>query len=60
MAIALVRARPLSRGNGQSVVACAAYRACEKLHDEYYGKEHDYLKKSGHVAGRPLKKSVKD
>lgn len=51
MAIALVRARPLSRGNGQSVVACAAYRACEKLHDEYYGKEHDYLKKSGHVAG---------
>lgn len=51
MAIAFVRARPLSRGKGQSVVACSAYRACEKLHDEYYGKDHDYSKKSGHVAG---------
>lgn len=51
MAIAFVRARPLSRGKGQSVVACAAYRGCEKLHDEFYGKDHDYRKKSGHVAG---------
>lgn len=51
MAIAFVRARPLSRAKGQSIVACAAYRACEQLHDEYYGKDHDYSKKSGHVAG---------
>lgn len=51
MAIAFVRARPLSRGKGQSVVACAAYRACVLLHDNYYGKDHDYSKKSGHMAG---------
>ena len=51
MAIAMIRARPLSRGKGQSAVACAAYRACEKLHDNYYGKDHDYTKKNGHVAG---------
>ena len=51
MAIAMIRARPLSRGKGQSAVACAAYRACVLLHDNYYGKEHDYSKKSGHVDG---------
>lgn len=51
MAIAFVRARPLSRGKGQSAVACAAYRACVLLHDNYYGKDHDYSKKSGHMAG---------
>ena len=51
MAIAFMRMRPLSRGNGQSAVACAAYRACVKLHDAYYGKDHDYCKKSGHIAG---------
>ena len=51
MAIAFVRARPLSRGKGQSAVACAAYRACVLLHDNYYGKDHDYSRKSGHVAG---------
>ena len=51
MAIAMIRARPLSRGKGQSAVACAAYRACVMLHDDFYGKDHDYSKKSGHVAG---------
>ena len=51
MAIAFIRSRPLSRGKGQSVVACSAYRACEKLHDVFYGKEYDYSKKSGHVSG---------
>ena len=51
MAIAFMRVRPLSRGNGQSAVACAAYRACVKLHDAFYDKDHDYSKKSGHIAG---------
>lgn len=31
--------------SGSSVVACAAYRACEKLEDEKYNKTHDYSKK---------------
>ena len=31
--------------SGSSVVACAAYRACEKLEDERYNKTHDYSKK---------------
>lgn len=31
--------------SGSSVVACAAYRACEKLKDERYNKTHDYSKK---------------
>lgn len=31
--------------SGSSVVACAAYRACEKLEDERYNKTHDYTKK---------------
>lgn len=31
--------------SGSSVVACAAYRACEKLEDEHYNRTHDYSKK---------------
>lgn len=31
--------------SGSSVVACAAYRACEKLKDDYHDKTHDYTKK---------------
>lgn len=31
--------------SGSSVVACAAYRACDKLEDERYNKTHDYSKK---------------
>ena len=31
--------------SGSSVVACAAYRASEKLVDKHYGKIHDYSKK---------------
>lgn len=37
----------ISRGGGQSSVASAAYRAGEKLKDEYYGQIHDYTKKHG-------------
>jgi Ti-type conjugative transfer relaxase TraA len=37
----------VSRGKGQSVVASAAYRASEALHDERYGITHDYTRKQG-------------
>lgn len=37
----------ISRGGGQSSVASAAYRAGERLTDEYYGQVHDYTRKHG-------------
>lgn len=37
----------ISRSDGRSAVACAAYRSGEKLKDERYGKEQDYTKKTG-------------
>ncbi len=56
MAIAFVRGNAISRQKGQSVVASAAYRACEKLHDERHCrdpdyKDPDYSRKSDHLAG---------
>lgn len=51
MAIAFARANPISRLKGQSAVASAAYRACEKLHDERHDKDHNYKAKSGHIDG---------
>ena len=36
-----------SRSDGRSVVACAAYRACEKLLDHTYGNTQDYTRKKG-------------
>jgi len=39
----------VSRGKGQSVVASAAYRAGEKIENEYDGKTHDYTRKGGVV-----------
>lgn len=47
MAIYHFSVKNVSRSKGQSVVACAAYRAGEKLNDERYGKEQDYTKKLG-------------
>ena len=35
----------ISRSQGRSAVACAAYRSAEKLHDEKYDKDHDYTQK---------------
>lgn len=35
----------ISRSQGRSAVACAAYRSAEKLHDEKYDKVHDYTQK---------------
>ena len=37
----------ISRGQGQSVVACAAYRAGAELTDERYGNQQDYTKRRG-------------
>ena len=37
----------IKRSSGQSAVACAAYRAGEKLKSEYYGEVSDYTRKGG-------------
>ena len=37
----------ISRGKGQSAVACAAYRAGAELMDERYGNQQDYTKRRG-------------
>ena len=47
MAIYHFSVKAISRGRGQSAVACAAYRSGEKLTCDYYGKEQDYTQKSG-------------
>lgn len=36
-----------SRGRGQAVIAAAAYRSGERLHDRYYGEIHDFTVKGG-------------
>ena len=36
----------VTRAKGASVIAKAAYNARDKLQDEYYGKTHDYSKKT--------------
>jgi Ti-type conjugative transfer relaxase TraA len=45
MAIYHLSGTIISRSQGRSVVACAAYRAAEKLQDERYERLHDYTKK---------------
>ena len=44
----------VSRGAGQSAVASAAYRAGQKLRDNYYGETHDYTKKGGVIMSEIL------
>lgn len=39
--------KPVSRSAGRSVVAAAAYRLGECLHDELYAKTHDYTRRRG-------------
>lgn len=39
--------KAISRGNGRSAIAAAAYRAGDRLESEYDGKTHDYTKKGG-------------
>jgi hypothetical protein len=47
MALYHFSVKAISRADGRSVVACAAYRSGEKLTCEYYGKEQDYTRKTG-------------
>ena len=47
MAIYHLSVKIISRGQGRSCVAAAAYRAGEKLRDERQGLNHDYTKKHG-------------
>jgi hypothetical protein len=47
MAIYHFSVKAISRSDGRSAVACAAYRSGEKLVCDYYGKEQDYTKKTG-------------
>ncbi len=44
----------IKRSSGQSAIACAAYRAGEKLHSEYYGDDSDYTHKGGVVCSEIL------
>lgn len=37
----------ISRKTGRSALACAAYRAASRLHDERHGEVHDYTRKRG-------------
>ena len=43
------QAKVIQRSAGRSVVAAAAYRAAEALHDEKLGRTHNYLAKPGVV-----------
>ena len=47
MAIYHLSIQIISRGKGRSAVAAAAYRAGEKLINEYDGVLHDYTRKGG-------------
>ena len=47
MAIFHLNEKNISRSDGRSAVACAAYRACEKLEDYTFGKTQDYTRKKG-------------
>ena len=47
MAIFHLNESNISRSDGRSAVACAAYRACEKLEDQTFGKIQDYTRKNG-------------
>jgi Ti-type conjugative transfer relaxase TraA len=47
IAIYHLSAKVVSRAKGQSVVASAAYRASEALHDDRYGMTQDYSRKQG-------------
>ena len=47
MAIYHCSIQSISRSDGRSIVACAAYRAGEKLECDTYGKMQDYTRKTG-------------
>ena len=47
MAIYHLHAQIIKRSSGRSAVAAAAYRAGEKIHNDYDGMTHDYTRKKG-------------
>lgn len=47
MALYHFHVEPVSRADGRSAVACAAYRSGQRLIDDYYGTIQDYTKKLG-------------
>lgn len=47
MAIYRLSAKIISRSEGRSIVAAAAYRSGSRLHDERYGEVRDYTDRSG-------------
>lgn len=47
MALFHLHATQVGRSAGQSAIACAAYRAGEKLFSEYYGETNDFTNKGG-------------
>jgi Ti-type conjugative transfer relaxase TraA len=49
MAIYHFSAKVISRANGSSAVASAAYRSAERLHDDRLDRDHDFTNKSGIV-----------
>src|SRR3546814_15775353 len=49
MAIYHFSAKVISRANGSSAVASAAYREAERLHDDRLGRDHDLSNKAGVV-----------
>src|SRR3546814_11524685 len=49
MAIYHFSAKVISRANGSSAVASAAYRAAEQLHDDRLGRTQDFSNKAGVV-----------
>jgi Ti-type conjugative transfer relaxase TraA len=49
MAIYHISAKMISRGNGSSALAAAAYRSASRLHDQRLDRHHDFSNKAGVV-----------
>jgi Ti-type conjugative transfer relaxase TraA len=49
MAIYHFSAKVISRANGSSAIASAAYRSASQLHDQRLGRDHDFSNKAGVV-----------
>ena len=49
MAIYHLEAKVVSRGNGRSACAAAAYMSCSAIYNDYDGIQHDYTRKQGLV-----------
>ncbi len=49
MAIYHFSAKMISRANGSSALAAAAYRSASRLHDERLDRAHDFSNKAGVV-----------